>query len=419
MRFRVGREVFGEAVAWVARALPSRPVVPVLSGLLLQADGDGLTLSCFDYEISAVLRIDAEVKEEGTALVPGRLLAEITRSLPALDVEAATDGDMVDLTCGSAEFELVSLPVAEYPVLPDPPPVAGTIDGGVLGLAAAQVVPAASRDDTLPMLTAVCLDVHDETLTFAATDRYRLAVKDVRWEPVARGLRAAALVPARTLADVARSVTAGVPVTVAFEAGQPGNDAVPAEGPARDPRPADGVISFAGGNRRLTARLIGGEFIKYQSRFPDGFGSRATLPAGSFTEAVRRVSLVADRASPVRLTFGSGNVVIEAQTDGRARAVETVPADFEGEERIISFNPHYLLDGLGAASASAVPARQPSAPRDGEEPAPVEPGRIRLEFSTAAKPALLTWADDEGLAPGEDAPAFRYLVVPLRIPARA
>jgi DNA polymerase III subunit beta len=419
MRFRVEREVFGEAVAWVARALPSRPVVPVLSGLLLRADDDGLTLSCFDYEISAVLRIDAEVKEDGTALVPGRLLAEITRSLPALDVEVATDGDMVDLTCGSAEFELVSLPVAEYPVLPDPPPVAGRIDGGVLALAAAQVVPAASRDDTLPMLTAVCLDVHDETLTFAATDRYRLAVKDVRWEPVARGLRAAAMVPARTLADVARSVAAGVPVTVAFEAGQSGTEAAPAEGPARDPRPADGVISFEGGNRRLTARLIGGEFIKYQSRFPDGFGSRATLRAGPFTEAVRRVSLVADRASPVRLTFGSANVVIEAQTDGRARAVETVPAEFEGEERVISFNPHYLLDGLGAASAPAAPARQPGTPRDGEEPTPVEPGRIRLEFSTAAKPALLTWADDEGLAPGEDAPAFRYLVVPLRIPARA
>jgi DNA polymerase III subunit beta len=419
MRFRVGREVFGEAVAWVARALPSRPVVPVLSGLLLQADGDGLVLSCFDYEISAVLRVDAEVKEHGTALVPGRLLAEITRSLPALDVEVATDGDMVDLTCGSAEFELVSLPVAEYPVLPDPPRPAGTVDGGILALAAAQVVPAASRDDTLPMLTAVCLDVRDETLTLAATDRYRLAVKDICWEPAARGLRAAAMVPARTLADVARSVTAGVPVTVAFEAGQSDADAAQAEGPVRDPRPADGVISFEGGNRRLTARLIGGEFIRYQSRFPDGFGSRATLPAGPFTEAVRRVSLVADRASPVRLTFGSGNVVIEAQTDGRARAVETVPAEFEGGERVISFNPHYLLDGLIAASASAAPPRQPGSPRDGEEPAPAEPGRIRLEFSTAAKPALLTWADDEGLAPGETTPAYRYLVVPLRIPARA
>jgi DNA polymerase III subunit beta len=417
MRFRVGREVFGEAVAWVARALPSRPVVPVLSGLLLQADGDGLTLSCFDYEVSALLRIDAEVKEDGAALVPGRLLAEITRSLPALDVEVATDADMVGLTCGSAEFELVSLPVAEYPALPDPPAPAGTVDGSLLAVAAAQVGPAASRDDTLPMLTAVCLDVHDETLTLAATDRYRLAVRDVRWEPAVPGLRAIAMVPARTLADVGRSMAAGVPVTVAFGAGQSSTDTVAAVGPARDPRPADGVISFEGGGRRLTARLIGGEFIRYESRFPGEFGSRATLPAGPFTEAVRRVSLVADRASPVRLTFGSGNVVIEAQTEGRARAVETVPADFEGEERIISFNPHYLLDGLGAASAA--PARHAAAPGDGEEVPPPEPGRIRLEFSSAAKPALITWADDEGLSPASPAPAFRYLVVPLRIPARA
>jgi DNA polymerase-3 subunit beta len=269
------------------------------------------------------------------------------------------------------------------------------------------------------MLTAVCLDIHDETLTLAATDRYRLAVRDVRWAPAVPGLRAVALVPARTLADVGRSMTAGVPVTVAFGAGQSSTDTVPAAGPARDPRPADGVISFQGGSRRLTARLLGGEFIRYESRFPAGFGSRATLPAGLFTEAVRRVSLVADRASPVRLTFDSGNVVIEAQTDGRARAVETVPADFEGEERLISFNPHYLLDGLGAASASAAPARHAGAPGDVGEVPSAEAGRIRLEFSSAAKPALITWAVDEGLSPEDSAPAFRYLVVPLRVPARA
>ena len=189
------------------------------------------------------------------------------------------------------------------------------------------------------------------------------------------------------------------------------------------------MISFEGGSRRLIARLIGGEFIKYQSRFPGGVQlRRATLPAGPFTEAVRRVSLVADRASPVRLTFGSGNVVIEAQADGRARAVETVPADFEGE-RVISFNPHYLLDGLGAASASGrpAPAARDRTGRDGEQPAP-EAGRIRLEFSTAAKPALLTWATDDpdanagnSVAGGaaERRPAFRYRVVPLRVPARA
>jgi len=421
MKFRVGREALGEAVAWVARALTSRPVVPVLSGLLLQADGDGLTLSCFDYEVSARMRIEADIEDAGTALVPGRLLAEITRSLPALDVEVASDADMVGLSCGSAEFTLVSLPLEEYPALPEQPAPAGTADGGVLAVAAAQVVTAASRDDTLPMLTAVCLEIDGETLTLAATDRYRLAVRDVSWVPAVPGLRAAAMVPARTLTDVARTMARGVPVTVAFGTGQAEASAAPGARAGRSPRPADGMISFEGGNRRLTARLIGGEFIKYRSRFPEQFGSRALLPASSFTEAVRRVSLVADRASPVRLAFNPGTVVIEAQTDGRARAVETVPADFEGDERIISFSPHYLLDGLGAAAASAAPPRQAGASGDDQEESRADPGQIRLEFTTAAKPALITWAADGGLAPGDSAgtPAFRYLVVPLRVPARA
>jgi DNA polymerase III subunit beta len=419
MRFRVGREALGEAVAWVARALSSRPVVPVLTGLLLEADDDGLTLSCFDYEISARVRIEADVKEPGTALVPGRLLADITRSLPALDVEVASDADLVGLTCGSAEFGLVSLPVEEYPVLPDLPPTAGSVDGGVLAVAAAQVVPAASRDDTLPMLTAVCLDIDGETMTLAATDRYRMAVRDVRWHPATPGLRAAAMVPAKTLADVARTVAAGVPVTVAFGTGDAQVGAPDAGQSSRDPRPADGVISFEGGDRRLTARLIGGEFIKYRSRFPAEFGSRALLPASPFTEAVRRVSLVAERATPVRLAFEPGRVVIEAHTDGRARASETVPAEFEGDERVISFSPHYLLDGLAAAAAAA--ADPVFAPRehDDEDARPADPGQIRLEFTTPAKPALITWAGDDGPDPAHPAPAFRYLVVPLRVPARA
>jgi DNA polymerase III subunit beta len=419
MRFRVGREVLGEAVAWVARALSSRPVVPVLTGLLLQADDDGLTLSCFDYEISARVRIEADVKEPGTVLVPGRLLADITRSLPALDVEVVTDADLVGLTCGSAEFGLVSLPVEEYPVLPDLPPTAGTVDGGVLAVAAAQVVPSASKDDTLPMLTAVCLDIDGETMTFAATDRYRMAVRDVRWDPAIPGLRAAAMVPAKILADVARTVAAGVPVTVAFGTGELQVGTPGAGESSRDPRPADGVISFEGGDRRLTARLIGGEFIKYRSRFPAEFGSHALLPAGAFTEAVRRVSLVAERATPVRLAFESGKVVIEAHTDGRARASETVPAEFEGDERVISFSPHYLLDGLAAATAAA--ADPVFAPREGEDedPRSADPGQIRLEFTTPAKPALITWAGDDGPDPEHPAPAFRYLVVPLRVPARA
>jgi len=461
VKFRVERDALGEAVAWVARALPARPVIPVLSGLHLEAAGAGLTLSCFDYEVSARVAVPAEIDEPGTALVPGRLLAEIARSLPPQLVEVSSSADMVRLACGSAEFELVSLPAEEYPGLPEPPAPAGTVDGGVLAAAAAQVVPSASRDDTLPMLTGVCLDVTGSAMTFAATDRYRLAVRTVDWTPAVPGLRAAALVPARTLADVARTMGPGIPVTIAFSVPDSGTGETGGHGQrsaeqaggagqgssgAEEPRPAEGMISFEGGGRRLTARLIGGDFIRYRSRFPGQFGCRAELPAELFTAAVRRVSLVADRSSPVRLTFGHDAVVIEAHTDGRARAAESVRAAFTGGEHSISFNPAYLLDGLAAA---AICGGARAAGGDGAGPDP-EPGRIRLEFTSPAKPALITWAgydigpdpEDDTDAPDDAAPAdaepaaattapsggddsddgdvtpsFRYLVVPLRTPS--
>jgi DNA polymerase-3 subunit beta len=416
MKFRVEHDGLAEAVSWIARALPSRPVVPVLSGLRLTADDDGLTLSCFDYEVAATARTSAEVAEPGTALVPGRLLAEITRSLPGQPAEFAADGDVVSLNCGSAEFELVALPLDEYPALPDPPPLAGTIDGGDLAVAIGQVLPAASRDDTLPMLTGICLDIDGGRMALAATDRYRLAVREVGWSPASRGLRAAALVPARTLADMARSLAPGVPVTIAFEPADRQGKAA-----ARNaPRPAEGMISFESGQRRLATRLIGGEFVRYQSRFPDSFGCRAELPAASFTEAVRRVSLVADRASPVRLAFGPGKVTIEARTEGRARAVETVTASFHGDQPEISFSPHYLLDGLTAAAAGD-PSRHAAGGEDAAGGAAV-PGMIRLDFTSPAKPALVTWAGDDpaegepGSGGRQPVPAFRYLVVPLRSP---
>src|SRR6516164_8296991 len=450
MKFQVEHDALAEAVAWVARALPSRPVVPVLSGLRLDA-AEGLTLSCFDYELSATTRLPADIAEPGTALVPGRLLAEITRSLPGQPAEFRSDGDEVTLSCGSAEFALVSLPTAEYPDLPPAPPLAGTVDGGDLAAALAQVLPATSRDDTLPMLTGVCLDIRGDVVTLAATDRYRLAVRDLHWEPTDPGIRAIALVPGRTLADAARVMVPGVPVSVSFAV--PEDTGTGGRGGRGDPRPVEGMISFDSGGRRLTGRLIAGEFIRYESRFPAEYGCRAEMPAASLIEAVRRVSLVADRASPVRLTFGSGTVAIEAQTEGRARALERVTASFHGDEPTIAFNPHYLLDGITAAAAGSGPARHPasSASADGGaagDPAAdganethdgsARPATIRLEFTSPARPALITLAGDEGDdggsegtaagdggAEADDAvadrprPAFRYLVVPLRSPARA
>jgi DNA polymerase-3 subunit beta len=468
MKFQVEHDALADAVAWVARALPSRPVVPVLSGLRLDA-AEGLTLSCFDYELAATTRLPADIAEPGSVLVPGRLLAEITRSLPAQPAEFRSDGDEVTLSCGSAEFALVSLPTAEYPELPPAPPLAGTVDGGELAAALAQVLPATSRDDTLPMLTGVCLDIRGDVMTLAATDRYRLAVRDLQWAPAQPGIRAMALVPGRTLADAARIMVPGVPVSLSFAVpetpqGQPevpGRPAPRAGGAAGrgGPRPVEGMISFDSGGRRLTGRLIAGEFIRYESRFPSGYGCRAEMPAASLIEAVRRVSLVADRATPVRLTFGSGTVALEAQTEGRARAMERIVASFHGDEPAIAFNPHFLLDGITAAAGGAASGRHPGPPAH-PEPAHAEPagtGRagaaaaggtgggegspagsatIRLEFTSPARPALITLAGDDGdsagdgaaasdgaadgdgEAAGEPRPAFRYLVVPLRSPAR-
>src|SRR5579859_5586233 len=403
MKFQVEHDALADAVAWVARALPSRPVVPVLSGLRLDA-ADGLTLSCFDYELAATTRLPADIAEPGLALVPGRLLAEITRSLPGQPAEFRSDGDEITLTCGSAEFALVSLPTEEYPELPSAPPLAGTVDGGDLAAALAQVLPATSRDDTLPMLTGVCLDIRGDVMTLAATDRYRLAVRDVRWAPAQPGIRAIALVPGRTLADAARFMVPGVPVSLGF--------AAPEQPAGRGgPRPVEGMISFDSGGRRLTGRLIAGEFIRYESRFPAEYGCRAEMPAAALIEAVRRVSLVADRATPVRLTFGSGTVAIEAQTEGRARAMERIMASFHGDEPAIAFNPHYLLDGITAAAAGAAPARHPAAaagagPDGGTADGPGDGGAgsggagahdgaagsatIRLEFTSPARPALIT-----------------------------
>ncbi|MBV9379394.1 MAG: DNA polymerase III subunit beta [Streptosporangiaceae bacterium] len=469
MKFTVERDALAEAVAWVARALPSRPVIPVLSGLLLEAEDD-LTLSCFDYEVSARMSVPASVDEPGTALVPGRLLAEITRSLPGLPAEFADDPDGVSLTCGEASFTLVTLQAAEYPALPELPQLAGTADGGALAAAIGQVAPAASRDDTLPMLTGVSVELEGETITLAATDRYRLAVRELAWNPALRE-RTAVMVPARTLSDAARMMGPGMTVRIMLRegAGQPGPAgpggrivAAPAAGSS------DAMIGFEAGGRRLTTRLLAGEFIKYRSRFPAEFGCTADLPATAFTEAVRRVSLVAERGSPVRLSFGPGRVTVDAGTQGHARARESVPAEFTGEEPVIAFNPHYLLDGIAAATTPIPPnaatssaphhgSPQPSSPaeqdasiRDAPPRAaaprdePDEAGqadetnqtertqrrdrtegtqrpdgttvadgaitRVRLQFTSATKPAVLTGTTDSGSGPD-----FRYLVVPQRV----
>jgi len=410
MKFTVDRDALVEAVTWVARALPGRPVLPVLTGLLLSAtetaadsaaskadgipdDGSGyLTLSCFDYEVSARVRVRADIVEPGTVLVPGRLLGEIVRSLPQHPVEFGDDTDGVSVTCGDAAFMLTPLPLADYPELPELPQLAGIVDGGLLAAAIAQVTPAASRDDTLPMLTAVSVELDGKTMTLAATDRYRLAVRDLDWDPApgpGDSGKTTFLVPARTLSDAARMMSHASEVRLVV---RPGGD----ELRTRDAQAAEAMIGFETGERRLTSRLLTGEFVRYRSRFPEEFGCTADLPADAFAEAVRRVALVAERGTPVQLTFAPGRVTVGAATQGQARARESLPADFTGAEPSIAFSPQYLLDGVLAATTP-----QP------DDPAPAA-AQVRLQFTSATKPAVIT----PGPGTGMD---FRYLVVPQRV----
>ncbi|MDQ1704100.1 MAG: polymerase subunit beta, partial [Frankiaceae bacterium] len=287
MKIRVERDTLADAVAWAARILPQKSQLPVLAGLRLDAETTGaLRLSGFDYEVSAEAELDVTVAEAGSVLVPGRLLADITRSLPPQPVELATDGTRVQLSCGSSRFTLPTLPLDEYPTLPAMPEVAGTIGSDAFAAAVASVAVAAGRDDTLPVLTGIRIEIDGEDVTLAATDRYRLAVRTLRWQPLDPSLQATALVPARTLAESAKSLTAGAEVTLALATSGSG----------------EGMLGLSGAARRTTTRLLDGEFPKYRSLLPDSASATAQIDTAALTEAVRRVSLVATRTSPVRLS---------------------------------------------------------------------------------------------------------------------
>ena len=291
MKLQVERDQLAEAVAWTARALPARPTAPVLAGMRLHT-GAQLTLSTFDYEVSAQATVPVITDEEGTVLVSGRLLAEIVRSLPARPVELITDGTRATLKCGSATFTLVLLPEEEYPTLPEMPPLAGSVGSDALATAIGQVATAAGRDDTLPALTGIRIEIQGDTLTLVATDRYRLAVRELRWNPARPDLSTAVLVPARVLGDTARALTSGAEVAISLG--------------------GDSLIGFAGAGRQTTTRLLSGEYPKYAALLPSEFSATAELVASSFAEAVKRVALVAERNTPVRLAFSPGQLVLEA-----------------------------------------------------------------------------------------------------------
>jgi len=373
------RDVLAEAVAWTARALPARPTVPVLAGIRLQA-AEELTLSSFDYDVSAQATVAVTTEEAGSALVSGRLLAEISRSLPSRPVQILSESGRAVLTCGSSTFTLLTMPEDEYPALPQMPPAAGSVGSDTFATAVSQSATAAGRDDTLPALTGVRIEIEGDTLTLISTDRYRLAVRELRWTPARPDLSAAVLVPAKALAETARSLTSGAEVSIAL--------ALPGEGAGAGAAGGDGMIGFEGAGRRTTTRLLGGEFPRYQSLLPSNLKATAELSTGLLAESVKRVALVAERNTAVHLSFTAGQLVLEAGSGDEAQAEEIIEASYEGDDLSIAFNPQYLLDGLAALDSDTV----------------------RISFTEPGKPALITGK------PGPDGhPDYRYLLMPIRI----
>ena len=379
MKLRVERDVLADAVAWVARSLPARPPVPVLAGLMLRAEERTLTLSGFDYEVSTRVEIDAEVGDPGRALVSGRLLADISRSLPDRPVELAAMAGRVNLNCGSSRFTLLTLPVEDYPTLPEMPTASGSVSGLAFAGAVGSVAVAASRDDSIAVLTGVRLEIDGERLTLAATDRYRLAVRELPWSPEQTGLSTTALVPARNLADTARALAGADKVTLALA----GTGA------------AEALMGFEGGGRRTTTRLLDGEFPKYRPLLPTESSSVATVATDALVESVKRVALVAERHTPVRLSFTDGALTLEAGTGDEAQASETLDAHLDGDDLQIAFNPAYLLDGLNALDT-------------------LGGVHTELSFTTSSRPAVLRAKHEPQAEAAED---YRYLLMPVRLSA--
>ncbi|HWR47569.1 MAG TPA: DNA polymerase III subunit beta [Pseudonocardiaceae bacterium] len=383
MEFELERDAFADAIAWTAKGLPARPVVPVTAGVVLEVTDGALIVSGFDFEVLNRIEIPVTDKSAGRVLVSGRLLAEIARALPPKDVRVVVEGNRLAVRCGSARFNLPLLHIEEYPAVPELPATSGKVRGDVFGTAVAQVTAAASRDETLPMLTGVRMEVGSEALTLAATDRYRLAERHIPWTPTGTVPTNSIIVPAKTLADVAKSLGSASEVVLSM-------------GAAADA----GFLGFSAGGRQTLTRLLDGEFVKFASLWPTEVSTTVEVEVSEFIAALRRVSLVAQRFAPVRLAFSEGTAQLSAEADDESSAEEELEVGVTGEPLTIGFNAGYLLDGLAAVTTP----------------------RATLSFTESSRPTVITpviglraHQADEPDGPDSGEGSYRYLVMSMRL----
>ena len=371
MRFIVERDALADGVMWVSRSLSARPIMPVLLGVLIKADKKGIHLSGYDLETSGKAEVAADVKEEGTVLVSGKLLSDIARALPNKPVTFSLEGNRVSVISGSAKFALPTLSVSDYPNLPELPSETGRLSGDLFAEAVSQVAIAAGKDDSLPVLTGVYVEIEENKLILAATDRYRLAVRELNWD--APRASASALIRARTLNDAAKSLAGAKSVSVALAAATA----------------TERLIGFASEGKVMTSRMLDGTFPPYRHLLPSERSATAVVEVASFVDSVRRVALVADKTVPLRLAFNPGALTLEAGVGDDAQATEEIEIAFDGEALSIAFNPTFLLDGLAAVNSPFV----------------------EIAFTGGSKPAVLS---GKSSADGESDFSYRYLLMPMR-----
>lgn len=362
MKIRIEREGFAAAVGWVLRCVGVRATLPALGGVMLDATGEKLRLSGTDLELAGETEAEARIEEAGRLLLPGRVLGEIARSLPQGTVAVEGDASSVKISCGSAEFTLRCLSVEDFPTLARPGEApGGTIDGKTFVAAITQVTRAASSDEARPVLTGTLAEATTKSVVFVATDSYRLAVREVAWKGPEEEVKR--VIPARALQEAARGAEEADEIAIALGESQAG---------------------FSAAGWKLTTRLIEGEFPNWRQLIPENLPNTLKVEREAFSQALRRVGILAQSGAPVRLDLSADGVRLAAGTQDLGEAAEHVPGQFEGEPLTVAFNPQYLLDGIQA----------------------VEGGEVVLSVRDALKPGLVRSAG------GDD--GFTYLVMPVR-----
>jgi DNA polymerase III subunit beta len=367
LKLTTKREDLVSKLSIVSRAVSTRAATQALSGVLLRASEGRVTLAATDLDLGLETTLEANVEAEGSILLPGRLFAEVARSLPdaSVEIESREAEHDVEIRSGGSSFHLRVLPVEDFPNLPQ------LEDEGALKIPAAAleqsidlVARAASRDDMRPVLTGVFVTASGKEMTMVATDSYRLAVKRTELEADLGG-EIEANIPARALRELGRILSsegAGEAVISLLT-----NQAV-----------------FRAGSILLLTRLIDGQFPNFRQLLPESFEHDVRLPRSDFLDVTRRVSQLAQRNAPLRLSFSSGELTVAAETPDVGDARETMPAAFEGELLEIGFNPEFLKEGIESMS--------------GDE--------VLIRLISPLRPGLLEPVE------GDD---FRYLVMPIRL----